>query len=164
DACYAFMLPVARFLLRSGIGYKEFAEIARVAFVDVASVDYGIRGRPTNYSRISAMTGINRKEVRRLRLLERPLEGEQCLSPLADVLHRWHTHPDFLDPSGAPKTLQFQGENSFSDLVRIAAGDLPSNAVKVELIRCGAVDRKSTRLNSSHVKISYAVFCFKKKK
>src|SRR5690606_40167011 len=34
--------------------------------------------------------------------------------------------------------------------------------------RCGArrgeQDRKSTRLNSSHVKISYAVFCLKKKK
>src|SRR5207253_8594327 len=28
----------------------------------------------------------------------------------------------------------------------------------------GAVDRKSTRLNSSHVAISYAVFCLKKKK
>src|SRR5690606_39444632 len=28
----------------------------------------------------------------------------------------------------------------------------------------GAEDRKSTRLNSSHVKISYAVFCLKKKK
>src|SRR5690606_41879816 len=28
----------------------------------------------------------------------------------------------------------------------------------------GTVDRKSTRLNSSHVKISYAVFCLKKKK
>src|SRR5690606_31865564 len=28
----------------------------------------------------------------------------------------------------------------------------------------GQVDRKSTRLNSSHVKISYAVFCLKKKK
>src|SRR5690606_40614691 len=27
-----------------------------------------------------------------------------------------------------------------------------------------ATDRKSTRLNSSHVKISYAVFCLKKKK
>src|SRR5690606_40065949 len=27
----------------------------------------------------------------------------------------------------------------------------------------GALDRKSTRLNSSHVKISYAVFCLKKK-
>src|SRR5690606_41198608 len=28
----------------------------------------------------------------------------------------------------------------------------------------GRTDRKSTRLNSSHVKISYAVFCLKKKK
>src|SRR5690349_23021372 len=28
----------------------------------------------------------------------------------------------------------------------------------------GAADRKSTRLNSSHVEISYAVFCLKKKK
>src|SRR5690606_39524887 len=29
--------------------------------------------------------------------------------------------------------------------------------------RRGSSDRKSTRLNSSHVKISYAVFCLKKK-
>src|SRR5258708_22655328 len=29
---------------------------------------------------------------------------------------------------------------------------------------CSAADRKSTRLNSSHQIISYAVFCFKKKK
>src|SRR5436309_10876980 len=29
---------------------------------------------------------------------------------------------------------------------------------------CPRPDRKSTRLNSSHVKISYAVFCLKKKK
>src|SRR5690606_40858244 len=28
---------------------------------------------------------------------------------------------------------------------------------------CNCLDRKSTRLNSSHVKISYAVFCLKKK-
>src|SRR3989442_10482695 len=34
-------------------------------------------------------------------------------------------------------------------------------------LRCGSCerrDRKSTRLNSSHVRISYAVFCLKKKK
>src|SRR6266511_4930910 len=30
--------------------------------------------------------------------------------------------------------------------------------------RSGSTDRKSTRLNSSHVKISYAVFCLKNKK
>src|SRR5436309_4904253 len=34
----------------------------------------------------------------------------------------------------------------------------------VFLAHGAAKDRKSTRLNSSHVKISYAVFCLKKKK
>src|SRR5690606_41843496 len=32
------------------------------------------------------------------------------------------------------------------------------------IVVLSALDRKSTRLNSSHVKISYAVFCLKKKK
>src|SRR3712207_7971110 len=31
-------------------------------------------------------------------------------------------------------------------------------------LACSALDRKSTRLNSSHANISYAVFCLKKKK
>src|SRR2546428_3980620 len=31
-------------------------------------------------------------------------------------------------------------------------------------VRAGGADRKSTRLNSSHDQISYAVFCLKKKK
>src|SRR5207253_8287164 len=38
------------------------------------------------------------------------------------------------------------------------SGDLPSFQP-----RCATGDRKSTRLNSSHVAISYAVFCLKKK-
>src|SRR5690554_3713823 len=36
--------------------------------------------------------------------------------------------------------------------------------VRKEIARLGLKDRKSTRLNSSHVRISYAVFCLKKKK
>src|SRR5690606_40848124 len=42
------------------------------------------------------------------------------------------------------------------------ADDLPP-ADPAQFARCLG-DRKSTRLNSSHVKISYAVFCLKKKK
>src|SRR5690349_23720510 len=38
--------------------------------------------------------------------------------------------------------------------------DLPDASIAIEL----SGDRKSTRLNSSHVEISYAVFCLKKKK
>src|SRR3712207_7889953 len=39
---------------------------------------------------------------------------------------------------------------------------VPPLAVQ-ELMPAGALDRKSTRLNSSHANISYAVFCLKKK-
>src|SRR5204862_5052015 len=35
--------------------------------------------------------------------------------------------------------------------------------VDVPLVTAATIDRKSTRLNSSHVEISYAVFCLKKK-
>src|SRR3989442_3172482 len=46
--------------------------------------------------------------------------------------------------------------------------EIGSAAVRDEVILFDSVanggDRKSTRLNSSHVRISYAVFCLKKKK
>src|SRR5699024_11992651 len=42
-------------------------------------------------------------------------------------------------------------------------GDLGSREPVRDFAGCGG-DRKSTRLNSSHVSISYAVFCLKKKK
>src|SRR5207249_7220521 len=51
----------------------------------------------------------------------------------------------------------------------LIAGQLDAGAIDVELRECDAAlivarDRKSTRLNSSHVSNSYAVFCLKKKK
>src|SRR3989442_11197268 len=41
---------------------------------------------------------------------------------------------------------------------------VPSTLIMVRLAGSCRKDRKSTRLNSSHVRISYAVFCLKKKK
>src|SRR3712207_6915357 len=47
----------------------------------------------------------------------------------------------------------------------VEAGRLPVRAVGAPLLVLEVVaDRKSTRLNSSHANISYAVFCLKKKK
>jgi hypothetical protein len=141
-ACYSFIVPVARFLLRSGISFREFAEIGRVAFVSVAREDYGIRGRPTNLSRVAAMTGISRKDVRRVRLLvdEYAEDPRVKLSPLGDVLQHWCTSAKFIDQDGQPRPLPLSGtENCFEDLVHACGGDLPVGAVRVELLRCGVV-------------------------
>src|SRR6266496_4965001 len=50
--------------------------------------------------------------------------------------------------------------------LQVTRPDLPPQFVGSLLVRQGwpVRDRKSTRLNSSHVEISYAVFCLKKKK
>src|SRR5256885_6928301 len=48
-----------------------------------------------------------------------------------------------------------------NETMPLAAGAAHGNALKETVIK---IDRKSTRLNSSHLVISYAVFCLKKKK
>lgn len=134
--------PLARALLRAGIGHREFNEISKSAFVDVATKDYGLRGRPTNISRVAVMTGLTRKEVRRLR--NKGAAGDETevarTTPMGVVLHRWYTESEFLSASGEPKVLQFdKGPNSFSDLVRRYGGDIPPGAMRTELKRINAV-------------------------
>ena len=142
----AFLLvlrPVARILLRYGIGYREFVEVAKTAYVDVASSDYGLRGRPTNISRVAVMTGLTRKEVKRIR--DKIESGDSSISvkttPLLDVLHHWHAQPEFTDENGNPAVLPFAGESgSFSSLVKAFGGDVPAGAMRTELKRVGVVE------------------------
>src|SRR5690349_22644878 len=59
-------------------------------------------------------------------------------------------------------TLFRSNEEDLLDAPRITSAGRPVLGVQVYVAR--PEDRKSTRLNSSHVEISYAVFCLKKKK
>src|SRR2546428_1583570 len=51
-----------------------------------------------------------------------------------------------------------------ADPVSDRRGRCPTDTRAASHIRSAPTDRKSTRLNSSHDQISYAVFCLKKKK
>src|SRR5688572_32196533 len=54
-----------------------------------------------------------------------------------------------------------QVKRSTQDIINIVATQYLQVLLDQELLK---IDRKSTRLNSSHSQISYAVFCLKKKK
>lgn len=143
DGFQLVLRPIVKILLRYGVGFGEFAEVVKTSFVDVASTEFGIRGRPTNISRVAVMTGLTRKEVRRLR---NSLEGgERRVSvkstPISEIIHRWHAERDFLDGHGRPARLPFSGgDNSFSDLVKRFGGDVPPGAMRTELKRVGSVE------------------------
>src|SRR5437870_8241914 len=73
-----------------------------------------------------------------------------------------------------PKDRHYLGTISDRDIVArcVGAGHDPTDCSAADHVRTDTpvvkpeteLDRKSTRLNSSHVAISYAVFCLKKKK
>src|SRR5437764_3302844 len=68
---------------------------------------------------------------------------------------------DLADP-GAPHYGSAKG--ALNQLTRCLAVELAPHNILVNAVAPGFIDRKSTRLNSSHRCISYAVFCLKKKK
>src|SRR5436305_3225541 len=62
--------------------------------------------------------------------------------------------------------LEITGDAATETAQRIQrnVSNLPITSEALAGVLGAGVDRKSTRLNSSHVRISYAVFCLKKKK
>jgi hypothetical protein len=139
---------LARIMLRSGIGYTQFVDLAKTAFVEEALGDRDTRGRATNLSRVAIRTGISRKEVSRIKsLLSAQQVEKQSVSAesnnsghAARVLQLWHADKRFVDELGCPRDLPFGGEGpSFSSLVKAAGGDVPPGAVRAELIDAAAV-------------------------
>src|SRR5689334_24843284 len=63
-----------------------------------------------------------------------------------------------------PYTTLFRSHGHTGGCAAAAAGIVRIGAAVLHRIEAAQRDRKSTRLNSSHSSISYAVFCLKKKK
>src|SRR3712207_9009224 len=63
-------------------------------------------------------------------------------------------------------TINVGKTSTYSFVAQWSAGDGPGGTYHIEIdgANVSGSDRKSTRLNSSHANISYAVFCLKKKK
>ncbi len=136
--------PLTRILLRNGIPYRTFADLAKRVYVDVAGDEFGIPGRKQSVSRISIITGISRKEVSRVLSLPELTadDASQRYNRAARVISGWRRDHEFLDPQNQPAELRIEGSGaSFAELVRRFSGDVPFRAVLDELLRVGAVER-----------------------
>lgn len=144
SACRKLMEPIIGILLRNGITHKDLAAVCKQLYVQVASKEFGIRGRQTNLSRIALLTGIDRKEVGRIKeSLQHNHASEnnqQSQDRLTRVLSGWHQDMDFVDDQGNPKVIPIEGElPSFAQLARRYGGDMPTSALLKELKRSEAI-------------------------
>jgi hypothetical protein len=142
-----WLKPAIHVLLRCGVTWKEFSELAKTTYVEVATQRFGKRGRPTNVSRTAVLTGLARRDVRKQReqltRAPEPLAGWVTKASL--VLSAWHLHPDFVDQNGKPLLLEIDGEGAtFEALLRnCGAGDVRPTTLLKELLDARAVRKRA---------------------
>jgi Family of unknown function (DUF6502) len=133
---------LARLLLAHGMHYASVEEALKVAMVRAAR-DAAMRAQPGALphrlvSKVSASTGINRREVTRL-MQDAGHEERQKPSPSLRVLARWMTDPAFHGADG-PLVLARQGAApSFEALAASVTRDIHPRSLLDDLIRLKAV-------------------------
>ena len=134
------MRPLFRLLLRHGVPFGAFEELARRTYVDVAFADFGIGGKRPSASRVSILSGLSRKEVQRL--AHEPLVPESDAGArynrAARMLTGWVRDRDFCEENGQPRALDPEGDLGFAGLVKRHSGDVPSRAILDELEAIGS--------------------------
>jgi hypothetical protein len=136
--------PMVMFLLRNGVPYQTFADIAKRVYVDLATEKFDIPGRKQSKSRVAILTGLSRREVLRVKRLpdQDDLGALDRINRAARVIAGWLRDRRFSDESGQPTDLPFDGGSvCFLKLVKLYSGDAPARAVLDELLRVGVVKR-----------------------
>lgn len=141
-AVLKLLRPLARVLLRHGMAYGTFAELARKAYVEEGFAFSGGSGKRATISSVSALTGLTRKETKRLRELELVDDeaSSQRYSRAIRVISGWANDPRFQTAAGEPAVLPMDDTAaSFSALVKEFSGDIPPAAMLSVLESSGTV-------------------------
>ena len=135
--------PFVKLMLANNLTYTFAIDVLKALFVEVADQDFTIDNKRQTDSRISLMSGVHRKDVKRLRELHPDIEdvmpGNVSLG--SQLIALWNANPAFVDAEGLPKPLpRFASDNadaSFESMVRSLSTDIHPRAVLDEWLRLG---------------------------
>lgn len=155
-------------LLHRGIAFPALAEAMKLVFFRVAREEFPLQGKKDTDSRLSILTGIHRRDIKRLREQTeaaagvsdetRPIDHPAAteISLAARVIALWTGTSEYLDAEANPKPLPRLARHgdgqSFENLVRQVNRDVRPRALLDEWLRRGAVtldseDRVCLNLN-----------------
>ena len=150
-ACRRLLRPLVRLLIRAGVTFPVLSDVLRGLYVEVAVTDLLTGPGARTDSRVSLMTGVHRKEIRRLR--ESPADAAAvppAVTLSSQIIALWLTLPNHSDASGRPLPLPRGpvpgGGPCFDALVAMVTTDVRPRAVLDEwlsqgLIEIGPADR-----------------------
>ena len=132
--------PLVRLLVNRGVGLAAMTELLKEVYVGVALQEFSADKKAPSDSRISVMTGVHRKDVKRLRTLSaEDLAAPRTVSLGALIASKWLASPDTTDINGRPPLLPRQSASgpSFDALVEGVSTDVRPRAVLDDWLRLG---------------------------
>lgn len=138
--------PLVRLLVSYQLTYPQLITMLKTVYVDVAEEGFRVDGKRPSDSRINLLTGVHRKDVKRLRAEPHAVsETPRSISTGARLIGHWQGDPDYLDDDGRPRPLRTRaapGEQSeFDALVeRVCRGDIRPRVILDEWLRLGVAE------------------------
>lgn len=139
-----FLRPLVRLLIEKGISFPQLRELLKSLYVEVADEEFSLQGKRPSDSRVFVLTGVHRKDVKRLRNREQGrLPAASAVSTLgAELVAHWLGDAAFQDETGKPvclPRLPQEGGPSFDVLVASVSKDVRPRVVLDEWLRLGIV-------------------------
>ena len=144
SAVARLLRPLVRLLIAHGITFPMLSNLLKALYVDSADRDFPMDGKRQTDSRISLITGVHRKDVKRLRTA--PSETQSATSAPsigAQLVGLWIGSPDYIDADGKPiplpRSKPADGGRSFEGLVESVSKDMRPRTILDEWLRLGLV-------------------------
>jgi hypothetical protein len=137
--------PLVQLLVARGVTYPMLAEILKETYVDVADRDFRLADKPPTDSRVSLLSGVHRKDIRRLRdhTARDAVSMPTSVALGSQLVAAWTAKREFRDAKGRPRRLPRLaangGERSFEALVASVSKDIRARSVLDEWLRLGVV-------------------------
>jgi hypothetical protein len=135
--------PLVRLAIGSGITYPVLADLLRDLYLDVALRDVLTDDKARTDSRVSLLTGVHRKQIRRQRNAAVEIAAEpEVVTLTSQIIGRWLGATPFVSDAGAPLPLPrsaASGAPSFDALVESVTKDVRPRAVLDEWLSEGLV-------------------------
>ena len=142
DTLVRVLVPLVRLMIAKGVTFQTASELLKRVYVKAAQ-EHFVKDDASTGTKLSLLTGLNRKEIRRLTTEAAAEKHPADMISYAMAVHTsWRSGRRWRDRDGKPKVLPRHTtgrQSSFDDLVRAVTTDHRPSAVLEELVRLGHV-------------------------